>query len=263
VPTPLVVQALTAACEPGAADVPQPGTAEYAVGVLLDRLEDTVDDKVLIQLEWQFFTVLEHHRKPRTLYKALAQEPQFFVDLVCTAFLAEGEPRTELDAPTAARARQSFALLSSWRRLPGISDDGSIDEQFLRSWISQARSALKEKGRAKIGDEYIGQVLSGSPPGSDGIWPAEPIRDILEDLASPKLANGIAIGEYNGPGITIRRTYDGGRSEAALAAQYDAWSREVMVRWPETGRMLRDMAREYRALAQRFDAKAERWADSG
>lgn len=35
-----------------------------------------------------------------------------------------------------------------------------------------------------------------------------------------------------------------------------------MVRWPETGRMLRDMAGNYRTWAERFDDDAERWADS-
>jgi len=34
---------------------------------------------------------------------------------------------------------------------------------------------------------------SGSPPGADGIWPAEAIRDFLEDLESESLEQGLEI----------------------------------------------------------------------
>jgi hypothetical protein len=48
--------------------------------------------------------------------------------------------------------------------------------------------------------------------------------------------------------------FDGGRAERVLAGQYDVWSRETAARWPNTPRILRDLARNYHEWASREDA---------
>ena len=119
---------------------------------------------------------------------------------------------------------------------------------------------LKEADRTSIGDECIGEVLSGSPNGVDGIWPAEPIRQLMEDLKSDSLDRGLAIGKQNSRGVVSRGVFDGGRQEDGLANQYDTWSKQVMTRWPRTGRLLGEMARSYRIWARHEDMESDEWA---
>jgi hypothetical protein len=116
--------------------------------------------------------------------------------------------------------------------------------------------------REGVGDECIGWVLSGAAPGQDGIWPPELIRDLIEELASPRLVSGLASGKFNSMGATWRGLYEGGQQEVELAERYEAWSREVMVHWPEAGRLLKGMARSYRRRARDFDEEAQQAADS-
>lgn len=242
------------------------GSFDYEVGVLLDLLEQTVIDlSIIAKLELIYFEVLEYSRPPRALFKILEQEPGRFVELVCIVYRAEddkGVPN-EPDAHAQARWRVSYGALRLWRRPPGTRDDGSIDAEVLVAWVRTARQLLAEADRADGGDECIGQLLSGSPDGSDGIWPAEPVRQLLEEITGSHLRAGFEIGRFNARGVTMRGAFDGGRQERALSEQYDSWSRVVAARWPNTARILRDLARNYQEWAGREDTRDEQWRDMG
>ena len=232
--------------------------AAYEVGQLLDYLEGrAVDEVILARLEWSFFRMLEHTRQPRALYRALSDDPELFVELVCRVYRAKNAPETtEVDERTVAVAQNAWSVLHDWRRPPGLNDQGAIDGQHLRTWIRRARLQLADQDRADIGDHQIGQTLSGSPPGADGIWPAEEIRELIEDLASRNLESGLAIGVLNARGTTSRGVYDGGAQEWALATKYRDWGAAVADRWPRTGRLLFELAEDYERQARREDAEA-------
>ena len=75
-------------------DEPLPaGSLDYYVGVLLDKLEKLeVAQQTLIEFELIFFALLQYHRAPRALFRALADSPKLFVDMVISAFRATSEP---------------------------------------------------------------------------------------------------------------------------------------------------------------------------
>jgi hypothetical protein len=79
-------------------------------------------------------------------------------------------------------ARRSWSVLNAFRQLPGLSKDGTVNEDLMLRWVREARLQLADLDRADIGDEQIGQVLSASPKGSDGLWLAEPVRDLIETV---------------------------------------------------------------------------------
>lgn len=233
--------------------------------MLLDYLDSTDFDKAaLARLEWGYFPLLEDQRRPRILYAALADDPDLFVDLVALVFRGKNEPPREVDEETAALARHAYSVLHDWRRPPGLSDDGrTIDLDRLRSWVRRARQKLADMDRAHIGDQQIGHLLSGSPPGADDAWPAEPVREIVEDLVSTHLESGLRTGRYNARGVTSRGVYEGGDQERKLAARYISWARTIEDRWPRTARILDDLAEGYESEARMNDAEAERQATEG
>jgi len=157
----------------------------------------------------------------------------------------------------------AWQVLHKWRTIPGLQDDGSIDAQHLDKWVSNARLLLTDLDRDDVGDELIGQLLSGSPNGSDGAWPAEPVRDLVERLGSKDLENGLHIGKLNARGATTRDLYEGGKQERALVAGYLTWSDQTATRWPRTSRVLREIAASYEREAAREDREARHKADSG
>jgi excisionase family DNA binding protein len=235
----------------------------YELGRLLDYLEAAgTDAGSLERYEFVFFRLLEHHRQPRALFAALSKDPSRFVELVSRVYRGKNEPRRRLSKNEEALGQLAWWVLGHWRDLPGRRDDQTVDQEHLTQWVRDARLAFAETDRADIGDEQIGQVLAASPPGNDGIWPAEPVRDILEAIGSPSIETGIHIGAMNQRGITSRGVYEGGQQEHELAARYRQWAKQTAGRWPRTTRVLRGLAETYERQAQHEDARAEITADT-
>jgi hypothetical protein len=254
----LVLRALESAVD-GGVETDLSGRAAYEVGKLFDYLEhEGTDRTTMSQLEWLFFSLTEHVRAPRALFSALASDPQRFVDLVCTVYRAKHgtQPRVA-DERSRAGASQAWALLREWRIPPGLAPDGAWNVEQLRAWVRAARLGLSDRDRADIGDQQIGQLLSGSAKGSDGAWPAEGVRDLIDEIGSLPLETGIMVGVEEARGVTVRGPYDGGAQELELVKQYRASSSVVVNRWPRTGRLLRNIADHYEREARRQDVLAQ------
>ncbi|HEX8207396.1 MAG TPA: helix-turn-helix domain-containing protein [Solirubrobacteraceae bacterium] len=235
----------------------------YEVGRLLDYLAASQSNSAsVMRFEWAFFSLLDDYREPRALFAALDEDPVFFVELVSRVYRGKRQQRRQLSEDDSALAHHSWWVLNHWRKLPGQRADGTIDADHLRAWVNAARLLLTDNDRADIGDEQIGQVLSASPPGGDGAWPAEPVREIIETIGSRSLETGLHVGVINARGITSRGLFDGGKQERALAADYLRWARETAGEWPRTSRVLRGIAEDYERDAQRHDIEAELTADT-
>lgn len=230
----------------------------YQVGEMLNYLEDkSVDQDTLAGLEFTFFSWLEDFHEPRALNRLLASDPNLFVELVCQAYrernAATNEPGKE---PDSSRAQAAWSVLNDWHGFPGCDDNRSLDPQLLEYWVSEARKKLRELGRADIGDQCIGRTFVNVPKGSDGIWPEEPIRDLIESLSSPQIETGMVWGQLNSRGATSRDIYEGGAQERILANRYLADSRAIEVKWPRTAAVLREIGRRYEHDASREDMQA-------
>jgi excisionase family DNA binding protein len=234
----------------------------YEIGILLDYLEEHgIDASVIATYEFYFFALLQNHRLPRALYRALATDPTLFVSLVKRVFRGKDEPRRETTKEEQGLAHHAYWILSHWKsEFPGLHDD-RLDGEELRTWVRDARNELAEAGRADIGDEMVGQVLARSPEGDDGIWPAEPVRELIEEIGSTHLETGIHLGVVNLRGVTSRGVFAGGGQERALAEKYHAWEHETAGQWRRTNRVLRQLAENYERDARREDAEAKRRSD--
>ncbi len=235
--------------------------AGWEVGQLLDVLEtEGLAPDRLARLEFAYFVLIDDIRPARALEVALASDPDLFVQLMRHAFVrADGQDDSETRAELSTHAWQ---ILHDVRRLPGTDDNGSIDTGQLHAWTTSARSALAEVDRADVGDVKIGEFLSRSPAGEDGIWPAESVRDLIEALHSAPFEDGISCGRFNQRGTTVRDPYDGGAQEAALAVSLRTDAERIEARWTRTARILRQMADGYEADARQYDREAERRADN-
>ncbi|MEP7764538.1 helix-turn-helix domain-containing protein [Sanguibacter sp. 25GB23B1] len=236
----------------------------YNVEMLLEYLEETAaTDPDLPQLEFWFFRLVPDHRPSAALYRSLGQDANQFVELIKLVFRREDEPRREASEQQKAHAGLAWSVLHEWSLLPGLRPDGTIDGEHLSTWVRDVRNALADVGRAAIGDEQIGQVLASSPQGRDGVWPAEEVRDIVDNLVNRRIETGLIIGRTNQRGVTTRGIYDGGDQERALENEYRDMAARIATRWPRTARLLRDIADNYQREASYNDADAERLGDQG
>jgi transcriptional regulator with XRE-family HTH domain len=230
---------------------------------ILDERND-VDQDALVAIEWNYLQVLEHsHRPAKVLLRALSEQPPLFIMMLSAVFKASEESgviEPEPEDPEGARtlATQAYRLLELWNRIPGTRDDGTVDGEALESWIKEARSLAKEGGREEIADSRIGNMLSASPIGSDGNWPAEPVREVIDLFRSKPMIEGFRIGKSNRRGVTTRMPREGGELERREAAKYRTWAKAIAYDHPHTAKALDALADEYDWQARRQDESAER-----
>ena len=162
----------------------------------------------------------------------------------------------EVSDASAQQAGAAYGLLQSWRAVPGTPPGKAIDSTRLQDWIRDARELLAASNRTEVGDLLLGETLSGSPEDDDGLWPAEPVRDVIELVQSEELEQGIATGVANARGVVTKGLREGGRQEWALHARYEQLADGANDRWPRTAAMLRSIAQSYRREAEEEDKRA-------
>jgi hypothetical protein len=127
----------------------------------------------------------------------------------------------------------------------------------MNEWVDRARAELRESGREEVGDQLIGQVMSGSPGDTDRAWPLIPIRELIERLESEHFETGLRIGKYNARGVIMRSPGGGGDIERGEADTYERMAATTARRWVRTSAMLRSMAAQARAHAMHEDIDSE------
>lgn len=130
---------------------------------------------------------------------------------------------------------------------------GSFNYKKLKDWVKKVREMLNEAGLKERGDECLGQYLSTCTIGTDGVWPHESIRDIVEDIQSEEFDHGLLLGIINSRGFTTRSPFEGGVQERKLASKYKADADKIKNIYPRTASVLRNIAKSYESNADRED----------
>lgn len=259
----LVEEALLQAATGPSIDTESAEMLVWEVEQLIDYLErEGSDVQARARIEFLLSPLLEYTRPARALSEALRTSPTLFAEIVGYVYRAEGEASSsELSPQRLALAQVGYTVLRSWQLPPGVRPEGGVDAEVLRTWVVEARRLLAAAGRRKIGDQTIGQMLALVPAETSGSWPAQPVRDLVEEFASSDLETGIENGRFNSRGVVTRSPSGGGDLERALAEQYKAWADSVVDRWPRTAAMLRRLAGTYEELARREDAQSQEFGD--
>lgn len=159
------------------------------------------------------------------------------------------------DGQGAHFAKQGYKLLDGIEAIPGRDTDGSIKAEKLGAWIKAVRDACEGLGRLQVADVSIGEMLAHAPAGADGVWPCEPVRDVLEELHSDAVMRGAHTGLFNSRGVVLRGV--GGGQERELAAKYRAWAEALQYSHPYvSSNLLMGMVRTYERHALQEDAEA-------
>ena len=265
IPHELVIQLLEAVPLDVAASPDQASRVDaHRVADLFKKLDqsDDVPDDIIASLEIPYLEILDHHRPQLALHRLVVKEPSIFADIITWAFKrADGEAEESVDDQILERrAPVTFNVLWKLRLLPGLMEDGSVDVEALSTWVNEARRMCRERDREEMGDQKVGQVLANAPVGEDGIWPCEPVRDLLDDLASCHIGIGFTIGRLNLRGVTSRGVFDGGGQERSLADKYRQDAHKIGAKRPFTAQLLRQLATDYEVKARREDQRAD-WSD--
>ena len=228
-----------------------------ALNILQNRVG--VSEEEMARLEFRFVTALEHasHGIPN-LEKQVGKSPALFVQALALLYRrndgGEDPPEWQVkdEEQVSSLGTAVYRLLANIKRIPGTKDTGEIDEQSLMTWVKEAQALCAKYGRADIGDQKIGQILSAAPVGTDGIWPCEPVRNVIGRMRHVGNGEGLSIGVFNSRGVHARG--EGGEQERALAERYRNWSGKLRFEYPYVATTVEGIADDY--------ARQAGWEDS-
>lgn len=266
IPADLIIRVLVEAASSNRedkADMQDSVMFTFAVEELLQQLDGMKDvpEEKIAQLEWAYLALLEHSRRPPVvLHSSMSSNPDLFAEVLSAAFHPANTERPAWSSEEAEQrkliASHAYRLLDSWRKIPGDSG-GIIDATVLAAWVKRARQRCEEADRAKVGDQFIGAMLTSAPTGTDGAWPAIPIREMIEQIRSRDLELGIQLAVHNNRGVTTRDPLEGGEQERGIARKYREYSKTTSIEWPRTSALLERIAKSFEDDAKIYDSDAQ------
>lgn len=235
-----------------------------AFSILSKSSDVSPDDKA--QLEFAYLDVLAERWGSKlaagitNLEIYIEKHPELFVQAVVWTYRRNqrgDDPPEWRIAPDKIEhfAKRGNLLLDSLRRTPGHNHLGVLDRDTLAAWVKTVRDACGELDRTDIADICLGKLFSHAPVGSDGVWPCEPVRDVIEELRSEHIARGVHTGLYNSRGVVWRG--ESGDQERVLAAKYRTWSQALRYSHPHVASIIDSMVKTYEGEADREDTQAK------
>jgi plasmid maintenance system antidote protein VapI len=214
-------------------------------------------------LEFAYIEALSHPWRDRSEYgipnleKYIELHPDLFVQAIVWTYKRsdDGDDPSEMQVSEDRRkvlAERGWKLLDGITRIPGSDEN---ERQTLATWVTTVREACASLARADVGDICVGKVLGRSPIGGDGVWPSEPVRQVMEEIQSRQLMQGAHTAIYNSRGVVWRG--EGGSQERALAAKYQVWADALQYSHPfVASNLLMQLVRTYEHEAEREDIEA-------
>ena len=217
-------------------------------------------------LEFAYLEVLSRsvrsnkQQKFPNLERYIENHPELFVQAIVWTYKrddnGEDPPEVRINEDHEYWQTHGYYLLKSIEQIPG-QDQATKEEKYkkLMKWVSSVRKLSAELGRSKCADVCLGLLFSNAPVGTDGVWPNEVIRDVIEDIHSVDICRGTHVGLYNARGI--HTAGEGGDQERKLAEKYHVWADALKFTHPFVSSLLMSMVNTYEHEAEQRDTELD------
>lgn len=239
------------------------------IGCIFKELNNRsdIDKTSLLELEWLYLPLLTgagvQGGVPH-LEEELVSNPESFVQHIKCLYRPKNkdQQQEEQEGLSAEQrknaAERSYLMLKTWKKIPGVLEDSTIDGTKLREWIDAARALAEECDRLEVADVHIGQLLAKYPEDYLPNWPARTIFQVIEDINTEELKEGYSVGMYNKRGVTTRGAFEGGGIEHERAGYFGELASELMCDYPNVAEVFQRLQDNYGRQGNRLDEMAER-----
>lgn len=227
------------------------------IGALQEHPEKNVNQVRSIELAYLPMLEYGYAGSPLFLDRGLAEDPQFFCEVIALVYKPEGRDDIEGELPTEAQrnlAERAFRLLHRWKLVPGTKTDEPFDASAFSAWVAGVKTVASQTGYLKSALRQVGQVVAHLPVAKDGLGIPEVVARFLDEEEDDFVRRSFSNGLYNKRGT---HGVTGGIEERKLAKHYADWAQRVdgagLVRLAKT---LRDLSRTYEHEAKEEEGRA-------
>lgn len=221
--------------------------------------EKNKDIEKIAIFELYFIEILPFDFYPQSINELIAKQPEIYVQLVSKSSL-DDSGKSENKGISVSY----YKIVNSMIIIPGC-NKYNIDKQVFDSWIKTVTTIAKENGCEKAVSLALGNILSYSPDGTDGIFPHEIIRgffeeNMYENYVSENLVPNFIVGKSNQEGT---RAFWGSSNnrEKWRAEKYNNDAKIIKIDYPETSSILKRISDHYVWSSKAISSIDERYFD--
>ena len=230
----------------------------HAIQAVFDHLQqdESVNEERLAAMEVKFLELLNKFGsvQPRTLYRHLAERPDFFCDVIRLVYRStkdvDKEPKKKIEKgdTTGRIADRAYRLLMDWDHPPGFLANGIYSGKHLHQWTEEVKAKCLETGHWKVASHHIGEVLFYAPREENNLW-LDSVCELLESKENHEYRQGMRMRILNSRGVYW---FSGGKEEGELAARWESVADQADSKgFPRLATMLRGIGKIYREEAKR------------
>lgn len=206
----------------------------------------------LFNVEWFYIPLLDdsHGHHPVFLQKKLAQDPEFFCQLMNMIYKPTNadESYSEPDQEQRNLATNAWSLIHIWKTPPG-QDGEEFDENVFKQWVKEVKELSAQNDRLDISMQEIGKVFYYYPQNEEGLWLPNAVAEVLDGKDAEHIRIGYIQEIYNSRGV--HWVDPEGKPELALA---NKWQKRAEIAeqegYPRFAAKLRERAESYKRDAQ-------------
>ena len=238
---------------------------DYEIDHILKWLEkhpDTTDADIM-KLELPYIIVSDEGIKEWRAYHIIVDSPQYMFELLDNAFYSEDSDIKEKEiklrrdhSEQAGMSEFCGRFLLNISTTPCTKEDGTIDEERLKGYITQFQEKAEAKGKLGMANHLIGQLL-GNCPGCIKGEPPVAICEIIEELNNTEVNNSFHSKIYNRLGSTVRGPFDGGEIEWNRFERFTNAAKRLRTEYLVIASIYEDLAKMYSKEAKRQDVESE------
>lgn len=237
---------------------------QYEIGRVFKYLYDNIDytRTNLWEAEWGCISLFGKHGigQPRALIYRIANDADFFCDLIKTAYKSELPDVKQQEIDDAIQYRLLKILsFNDFMVMPGIDQYGTFREDDFITWIYKVEEICKMSGHLGIAQSVIGGYLINSPEDKSGLWINKTVARILDRNDSVSMRSGYNMGIHNARGMHV--VDETGEAEASLRDKWRNRANEIeSLGFINLATSLRELAETYERERNRI-IKQERFRD--
>lgn len=227
----------------------------YITESLINFVEESdIDEKQKVLVEWKYLNLLTRDNVACTkaIYRQFNDSPSEFMRVF--SLVHKGESDDEVQPFNACL----YTLLNSWKTIPGIKADGTLDADYFNQWIIDVMKIAEEKKRKDSVEHYLGKLFFHAPSSPDGLFIDRSVAKILHSDQRGHMLNGYLVEAINSRGVCW--VDESGSAEFKLEKEYREKAQlaeiEGFTRLADT---LRSIARNYHDEALYNIEEAKKW----
>lgn len=176
---------------------------EYHIQQIIKWLQErNIEKSTMLELEWKYLAFLKDSEgyPPLYLWQELSENPEFFIWIVKIVCGKEEEPSWSEEDKQKIKSH-CFGLLYSWKRVPGLEENGKVNKEVLASWFTYVKEKSAEFKISGLTMDYFGQAAFHSPADEDGFFIDREVAKYLQSDVDGAMLSGYHSEAINSRGV--------------------------------------------------------------